>query len=374
MKDQTNLEVLKYDVLGRLPPLMRMEDGREIGTEAEWQERRKELYRSAVELQYGTLPPPPEFLEIEELFVGNTWSNYRITSGTRACPVSFIMRVGRPFGVPVGERFPVIVDGDVCFGYQTRSAFIDPPMEAGIGWVLFDRTEIAPDVREAGRNAAIYRAYPERTFGAIGAWAWGYSRCVDAVLKLGLADPDCITFTGHSRGGKTAMLAGVTDERAGIVNPVQTCAGSCSCYRISMEALNHLGIVKRSEMLSDLMRNYDFWMGEGMVEYADDPTRLPFDAHYLKALIAPRTLFVAEAVHDVWANPIGSWQTTLAAGEAFRLLGAEDALYWYYRDGGHDHSEQDVRMLVNLICHKKDGTPLNGDFFRRPFEEREKIF
>ena len=367
------LEVLKYEVLGKLPPLMHMEDGSAV-TPQNWRQRRAQLYKTAIELQYGTLPPEPEFLEIETTYIGDRWSNYRITSGTRAHPTSFMMRVGHPVSTKEKKPFPVIVDGDGGFGYFTRSDFIDPPMEAGIGWVLFDRTEIAPDVKEAGRTAPIYQAYPNCNFGAIGAWAWGYSRCVDAVLQLGLADPACIVFTGHSRGGKTAMLAGAVDERATIVNPNETCAGACSCYRIFMEAVNHNGIVKHSEMLSDLLRQFDFWMGDGLKQYADDPTSLPFDEHFLKAMVAPRTLFVSEAVHDIWANPIGSWQTTLAAGEAFKLLGAEDQLYWYFRDGGHGQTEQDIRMLVNLICHKREGTPLSKDFFRRPFEEKEPIF
>ena len=55
--------------------------------------------------------------------------------------------------------------------------------------------------------------------------------------KLDYIDKSCIAFTGHSRGGKTAALAGALDERAVIVNPNETNAGSCSCYRIHMAAM-----------------------------------------------------------------------------------------------------------------------------------------
>ena len=47
----------------------------------------------------------------------------------------------------------------------------------------------------------------------------------------------CVTFTGHSRGGKTAALAGVLDERAAIVNPNETCAGSCALEITEIEHL-----------------------------------------------------------------------------------------------------------------------------------------
>ena len=372
LNEEITLDVLEYEVLGKLPDLLLKEDGNRVSSSADWEDRRKEIYKTAVELQYGTMPPPPEFLDVDLLFCGNTWSTYRITSGRRSHPVSFIMRVAIPKSS--GERAPVLVDGDLCFGYFYHDEFVDLPMKNGIGWAVFDRTEIVPDNVEAGRRAPLYEAYPEYTFGAIGAWAWGYSRCVDALLKLDLVDPTGIVFTGHSRGGKTAMLAGALDERATIVNPHQTCAGSCSCYRIRMEALNDQGIHKRSEMLADLMKNFGFWMGQGMHEYANDPAKLPFDAHFLKAMVAPRTLLVSEGAHDIWANPLGSWMTTMAAKEVFAFLGAEENLLWYFRDGAHSHSVFDLGMLVNLILHKRNGVPLSDSFFRRPFKAPELIF
>jgi hypothetical protein len=67
-----------------------------------------------------------------------------------------------------------------------------------------------------------------------------------------------IAFSGHSRGGKTAMLAGVLDERASIVNPNATCAGSASCYRVHVKAEDDDGKVGPSETLDDLIRNFDF--------------------------------------------------------------------------------------------------------------------
>ena len=370
--EEITLDVLDYEVLGALPKLLLKENGKRVRDASDWEARRKELYKTAVELQYGTMPPSPEFLDVDLLYQGKKWATYRITSGRKARPVSFIMRVAKPQNAE--GQFPVIVDGDRCFDYFCNDEFVNLPLENGIGWAIFDRTEIAPDNKDAGRKAPLYEAYPEYTFGAIGAWAWGYSRCVDALLKLDLIDPDGITFTGHSRGAKTAMLAGILDTRASIVNPHQTCSGSCSCYRIRMEAINDQGIRKRSEMLADLMANFGFWMGQGMHDYANDPAKLPFDAHFVKAMIAPRTLLVSEGAHDIWANPLGSWMTTMAAKEVFDFLGVEENLLWYFRDGAHLHSVFDLSMLVNLILHKRNGAPLSDFFFRRPFKAPDLIF
>lgn len=369
----SHLEVTEYRTLGRLPDLFAARDGKKITSPEQWEAHRSFLAESAVDLQYGTQPPAPDSLEVQTLFRSEKSASYRITVTRGERCLSFGFHVIFPYKHE--GRIPMIVDGDECFAYHYTGNLTDAPRENGIGVALFDRTSLANDVQGEGRrHGALYELYPEYTFGALGAWAWGYSRVVDALLKLDFVDPDWIIFTGHSRGGKTAMLAGVLDKRAAIVNPNDTCAGSCSCYRIEMEAKNENGEIRRSERLSDLMHNFGFWMGEGMYEYADRPQDLPFDCHFLKALVAPRILFISEAVHDIWGNPLGSWQTTMAARKAFDFLGAPNNLYWYFRDGPHFHMPQDMQMLVNLIKHRREGAPLSQDFFRRPFEERELLF
>ena len=368
----TMLQVTSYEVLGQLPDIFTMDNGERLTNPAEWEKRRAEIYKTAIELQYGTIPPAPEFLEVETLYVGKNSNSYKIITGTRANPVSFRMQLYHP-NLPA--PYPVIVDGDMCFPYHTHTDYIKTALDKNIAWAFFDRTELAHDIRGEGRRQGqLYKTYPEYTFGALGAWAWGYSRCVDALLSLGIVDESAIIFSGHSRGGKTAMLAGALDTRATIVNPNETNAGSCSCYRIHMSALNEKGEEKKSETLADLYSRFDFWLGEGMAQYTERENELPFDCHFLKAMIAPRTLFISEAVHDIWGNPIGSWQTTKAAEELFDFLGAKDQLFWYFRDGAHAHALEDVQMLVNLIEHKLHGAPLSERFFRRPFEERELIF
>ena len=255
--------------------------------------------------------------------------------------------------------------------------FLNAALANGIGWAFFDRTELAHDLNYEGRGCGqLYGTYPEYTFGALGAWAWGYSRVVDALEQLKLPiDLDWIIFTGHSRGAKTAALAGAIDERARIVNPNETCCSGCGCYRIHITAEFNEGKGSgRSETLDDMCRVFPFWIGTGMEQYRHHEELLPFDSHYLKALVAPRTLFVSEAAWDVWANPVGSWQTTLAAGEVFKFLGAEDNLFWYFRPGTHAHSLADVQMLVNVIRHQREGLPLDTRMFRIPFAPTPQAF
>ncbi|MBP5207838.1 MAG: hypothetical protein J6330_05225 [Clostridia bacterium] len=375
--NENTLKVTEYELLGKLPDPFVCDDGSRITSPDQWEKRRAEIYKTAVELQYGTQPPSPEYFEVEPLL---DWSpvckGYKIHAGTEDRRVSFRMQVILP--EKHDGNVPVIVDGDMCWMYHMDRDFLNAALGNGVGWVLFDRMELAHDIEHEGRGkGALYEVYPEYTFGALGAWAWGYSRCVDALERLGLpVDLDYIAFSGHSRGGKTAALAGAIDRRARIVNPNETCAGACGCYRVHMKGEAERGGIPefRSETLDDLMRVFGFWMGEGMEAYRTREAELPFDTHFLKAMVAPRTLFVSEAAGDIWANPVGSYQTTVAAGEVFDFLGAANNLYWYYRPGVHGHRTVDVEMLVNIIRHEKYGEPIDGRMFRLPFKDPGKAY
>jgi len=369
--DEKTIKVTEYKVLGELPDPFLKPDGTRASSIEEYEELKKEHYKSVVELQYGTMPPKPEFLTVQKLGKGRKSTSYRVTTGRKDFPVSFTMRVFLP---KTEEKCPVIVDGDLSFDYITDEGYLDAALDAGVGFAMFDRIELVPDVREAGRHAPLYDCYPEYTFGALGARAWGYSRCVDALEQLDIIDNDWIAFSGHSRGGKTAMLAGVLDERAKIVNPNETNAGSCSCYRIHMKAINEDGVEKKSETLADILGKFDFWFGKGMADYAACEEKLPFDAHFTKAMIAPRILLVGEAASDIWTNPIGTWMTTQAASEVFKLYGKEENLHWYFRHGFHYHKAEDIEMLVSVIKHHKDGAPLKDGFSSTPFDEPELIY
>ena len=366
------IKITDYKVLGELPDPFLKKDGSRVSTPEDFDEHKKTLYKDVVELQYGKQPPKPEFLEVEYLSKSRGGFTYRIITGRRDYPVSFTLKLFLP--EDRSKKYPVIVDGDLCFDYAFDNEYRAAALDSGVALAFFNRTELAPDLKEAGKNGPLYKCYPEYDFGALGAWAWGYSRVVDALIALDMFDNDWITFTGHSRGGKTAMLAGVLDERARIVAPNETNAGSCSCYRIHMKAINEDGVEKPSETLADLVNKFGFWLGPKMAEYTECEEKLPFDAHFLKAMVAPRTLIVAEAASDIWTNPIGTWMTTQAAKEVYKLYGKEEALYWYFRYGYHYHKPEDIAMVVSVIKHQRDGEPLCKGFFSTPFEEPELIY
>lgn len=367
------IKAVDYEVLGKLPNPFIFDDGTEVKSVEDWEKRRNEVYKYAVELQYGKQPPKPEVFEVEPLYEYNENPlNYRIIAGTKEKQASFIMQIFKPKNL---GKFPVIVSGDGCWEYSHNTDYMNAMLDNGVGFVLFNRLELAHDIRGEGRGKGeLYKVYPELDMGALSAWAWGYSRCVDAFEQIGCIDTSCIAFTGHSRGAKTAMLAGVLDERAHIVNPNETNCGSCSCYRIHMRQICEDGEERRSETLKDLGTNFPFWLSQDMQQYKENEAALPFDAHYLKALVAPRKLCVWEAASDAWTNTIGSWQTTMAANEVFKLYGKEENLIWYYRTGGHKHTPLDIQQLVKVIKWHMNGEPLDDTYYKVPFKKPELIF
>ncbi len=361
-----------YKVLGKLPNPFLFNDGNEVKTEEDWQKRRGEIYKTAVELLYGTIPLKPEFFEVEPL--SHTYCSpcsYLIKTGTKENPITMTMVLFRPQG---DGPFPVAVCGDMCFKYSYDKEYISTFVDNGIALALFDRTMLAPDRNLSGRNGQLYKTYPEYTFGAVEAWAWGFLRCVDALETLDFIDKTMIAFTGHSRGGKAAMLAGVLDERAAIVAPNGSGAAGCGCFRIHANGIRTDGEELRSETLKDMSGFIRFWLCEDVYKYSECEEELPFDTHYFKALIAPRVLLMTEAEDDLWANPLGTVQSNIAAREVYKFLGAEDKILWRFRKGVHYHTTQDLKTLVDVIKHYKEGTPMPEDMFNTPYDIPEPIY
>ena len=360
----------KYRLIGKLPDPFLAEDGSRVTSPADWDGHRKQLKRLAVDFQYGGMPPQPQFVNVEPLYEGARLSSYRISTGTKERPISFCMQIVFP---PEKKAvYPAVIDGDACFDYMYKDAFLQPFQDIGAIFVRFDRTELAADVRKQ-HSEGLYAVYPGLRFTGLAAWAWGYHRCVDALEQLGIADKRFIVFTGHSRGAKTALLAGATDERAAIVNPNAGCSGAGACYRVHSSMLCEDGVVRPSSTL-EKMALFPDWFTPELLSYAGREEELPLDCHFLKALVAPRMLLVTEAMSDAWANPAGVSVTNRAAGEVFRFLGAEDKLLLHYRDGFHAHAPEDARILANVIAHAAWGQALDPSIGQDPFAELPRAY
>lgn len=344
-----------------LPNPFLFDNGMSVTTIGGWHERRTEMLKSLQDIEYGTMPPIPERIRVDELhrhrvkrLLNAQHMHHRIWIEGGAEPFSFIVEVYIPEGK---GPFPVVINGDGCWNYLTDDVIMDV---LGRGYMIasFNRTEIVPDNFIRERNTGLYRVYLNGDFGAIAAWAWGYHRVVDFLDTEPAADMTKISVVGHSRGGKTVLLAGATDERIALTAPNDSGCCGAGCFRVEGEG---------SETLKDILKNIPFWFSPKLKEFIGKETELPFDQHFLKALVAPRALLSTEALGDLWANPRGTYQTYLAAREVYRFLDAESRIAIHYREGVHEHNRADWNVFLDYADHQFRGTPLAPAFNWNPF-------
>lgn len=349
---------------GPLPDLFTFADGTPVHMPGDWPRRRREILDTAVELEFGGLPPKPEVFRVEQLNdpAARTPRAYRLTVGTAERTMTFVMQAYLPARQ---GRFPVLLTGDGCYR-KCNDRVLDTAMDRGYAVVIFNRTEMAHDMYNENRTGGVYDVYPDGHFSAISAWAWGYHRCVDALEQLPWADTDHIAVTGHSRGGKTALLAGATDERIRLTDPNGSGAHGCGCYRYHQYDPGAKPD-ERNEELADLMRAVPYWLGKGMRAYIGRETELPHDMHFIKALVAPRILLETSGRGDVWANPRGSWLTFRAAKRVWEALGVPENCASVYREGGHDHTYGEFCALLDRMDADIRGEAVPERFFENAY-------
>jgi hypothetical protein len=213
------------------------------------------------------------------------------------------------------------------------------------GYLLckFRREDLAAD-RPENRNEGVFPLYPEYDWGTIAVWAWGHQVVLDALDQLGYANLDQIVCTGHSRGGQTAIAAGIYDERIDIVVPCTGGYGACGTLRIR----DPDGVRGKMDYLEHLSNHVPHWFHPRYLEFAGQQDKLPFDAHTLVALIAPRPFLNTNAIDDEYNNTL-SIEAGLRTGRLvyeWMQLGNRCRLHW--RSGRHAQRREDWLALFDF--------------------------
>jgi dienelactone hydrolase len=361
----------KPTVLGELPDPFVFTEGRRVKTPEDWATRRKELLELVLHHQYGHLPPAPKNVTTVQL-ISHTLRTfkaphhqYKLTFDNGDARPGVSMTVDLLF--PPGEGpFPVILRGD--WGWRKTPDDVTQTMLSR-GYILaeFNRLELSQDLARNApqRDFGLYAMYPDGDFGSLAAWAWGYHRAIDLLVTLPQVDKSKIAITGHSRGGKTVLLAGITDERVALTAPNDSGCGGAAAYRV-------LG--PKSEDLVKILTNFPHWFTPRLKEFVGRETELPFDQHSVKALIAPRALLTTEALADYNANPTGTWQSHRAARDVFSFLGVPDRIAIAYREGAHEHTAEDFYALLDFADQVFFNKPAKRDWNANPFPDHAPAY
>ena len=231
----------------------------------------------------------------------------------------------------------------------------------GYAAIAFWNGDIAPDRRSGNRDGvfACFEA-PDKgraldAWGTLSAWAWGASRVLDWIETEPLLDAKHVAVVGHSRGGKTALVAGVCDKRFAMA-----CSNDSGC---SGAKLNHIDLPK-SEHLRQIVRTFPYWFCANYIQHVNAEKEWRVDQHEFVALMAPRLVCIASASADAWAGQEGEYWSGRLASPAWELYGKkglvsdgfpppehplqEGCVSYHLRTGNHNLTSYDWNRYMDF--------------------------
>ncbi|MDX2233529.1 MAG: alpha/beta hydrolase [Hyphomonadaceae bacterium] len=249
---------------------------------------------------------------------------------------------------------------EAVFGRYTNGPPFAEIIARGYAVALFYAGDVVADVAAdapAGLAQFAGDAPVSQRPGAIAVWAWLYSRATDVLAQDPRIDPARIAIWGHSRNGKSALLAGAFDPRIAAVIAHQSGKGGATLTR------SYAG-----ESVAQITEAYPHWFAPAYAGWAGREEEIPVDQHQLLALLAPRPVFLGAARRDRWSDPEGAFRAARGADPVYELFGVRgldqaamadrtlDAeLAFVLRGGRHGVTTADWRdFLTFLDAHLQD--------------------
>lgn len=297
--------MIKYD---RLPDVFCG-----VKSKEEWEARREEIKLILEREEYGYFPPKVDCcvesrVVSENAFAGKgVWEElcFDLKNGEKT--FSFNAQMIYPKGASA-LTFYIFINfaADIPHKYYYPEVILNK----GVGVLTFNYNDVSVDKNTFGEGIESLFLEGERqgtTFGKIVLWAYAMQRALDYLLTRSEADPNRIVAIGHSRLGKTALVAAAFDERFAMAH--SNCSG-CSGAAIFRD--------KEGERIRDICEKFPHWFCEDFKKHIDKENDMPFDQHFLLALIAPRRLAVLTALKDTWADSYNQYLACLGASRVYR--------------------------------------------------------
>ncbi len=233
-------------------------------------------------------------------------------------PVLMELSFSPEFLAAMAKRFP-----DLKMTADNGPTWQQQVLAKGWGYAVLIPTSIQTDKGDGlteGIIGLVNQGQPRRLddWGALRAWAWGASRALDYLETDKSVDAKQVGIAGHSRYGKTALVAMAYDSRFAIAYISSSGAAGAELYRRNF-----------GEQLGNIAGPGEYhWMAGNFLKYAGPLTArdLPVDSHELIALCAPRPVFIGGGATqgDGWADARGTFLAAVGAGPVYRLLGKRD--------------------------------------------------
>lgn len=362
-----------------LPDPLIGDDGKKITDPAEWPSRRAAMKYIIENYAIGHCPPPPGNVTGSVLF-----EKIISTSAVDCRLVHLAFGPGKKLGLDLAifipssgvshaPLFPTIVQ-PVFFPlpgtnelttniWEAAARRYAAPLGRGYAIAAFYYQQAGAD-RPDFRDTGFFPAYPGYDWGDLAAWAWAMSRCVDYLETQPFVDRSKIIALGHSRLGKTTLIAGAFDERFALVAPAGSGCGGTGAYRFNGRGRGG------KEGLEDAVKRFPQWFGPRLHEFSGQVDRLPFDQHWLIALVAPRLFIAADGLGDPYCNGNALAQSYLAARPVYALLGVPGHLGVNFRPGGHMLAPADWEAILDFADQQLRHLPVQRRFDQLPPADR----
>ena len=279
------------------------------------------------------------------------------------CSVFASLALSRAPGVPcTSTDVPGLVK------YIFGEHIVQPPMEdvfeAGFAYASFQASDLVPDSTAGAAQAMAgfnTNGGPDPS-GTIIAWAYGWKAAIDVLEVDARFDASRIAALGHSRHGKSALVAGVWDRRIAAVIAHQSGYGGAALNRST--AGEGVKQITQGAQVMPFVRipGYPHWFNPAYGDYAGRLDEFPVDQHQLLALLAPTPVFLGNGRRDVWSDPNSTFRAAEAASPVYELHGASglkaggmrdyrpnDSIAYFLRAGGHGTDARDMRAILAFL-------------------------
>ena len=310
---KSKMNKLQEEIENRhLPELMRLENGDAVTNYEDWKLRREEIKKLLCHEYMGVTPENIksafECVGVDEDAYGGkaTEKIIKVQLANNNDAYEFIFKLILPKSVK--EKIPVFLH--LQFNELVAGGLGEEIIDNGYAIVHVCYQDIDPDdSKESFLGVSRFEKdwIKKDRWGKIAVWAFGASKIMDYLQTVVQLDHARIAVIGHSRLALTALWCAAMDERFSLA----VAGNSGSLYRGS-----------QAESFRDLSREYTrYWFCQNLFRDDRDANDLPFDMHFLIALIAPRYVCLTGATRDLWADAHSEVLSGLAASPAFEILG-----------------------------------------------------
>ncbi len=246
------------------------------------------------------------------------------------------------------------------FGTYIAYAPVERFFDAGLGYASFEGSGFIPDSNGAAQSVMASLPAQTKPTGALIAWAFGFESAAQALGQDARIDASSIAALGHSRFGKSALVAAGWSDRihAAIAHQSGFAGGSSSRSTTG-------------ETLQRMANGYPHWLRPGLEADLKAGKDLTLDQHFLLALAAPKPIFLGNGRRDVWSDPNSSYRLAAAAslvyeandavglaGNGMRDFIPEANISYWLRTGGHSVVSEDIDAFIAFMtAHFSDRSP-----------------